>query len=198
MHACGYTEKPKSKEQLREMFSWISPLFVARTQVEIVDNVSEVEVVCLPEHRCVRLFSIWILPVLSASISAKCSLIRFRSKRPQLKTENRHLIAPFTAAHRCLPVNKWISSGMNSSLTAARMVFPSLSNSLKSFRISYFEFASQICVGSRSSVSATLTETGTWAFVIRGWCNGFVFNNNNIIIMIKNSFFFVLSWYDSK
>ena len=58
MHACGYTEKPKSKEQLREMFSWISPLFVARTQVEIVDNVSEVEVVCLPEHRRVRFFSI--------------------------------------------------------------------------------------------------------------------------------------------
>ena len=58
MHACGYTEKPKSKEQFREMFSWIAPLFVARTRVEIVDNVSEVEVVCLPEHYRVRFFSI--------------------------------------------------------------------------------------------------------------------------------------------
>ena len=80
-----------------------------------------------------------------------------------------------TITLRCFPGIRAMSSGMNSALTAVRMFFPRLSNSSMNFRISSFGFASQICIGSRSSVSPMLHRNRYMSVFVREKGSDFIF-----------------------
>ena len=111
-------------------------------------------------------FTTLILPVVSDRHSAKCSLIRFRSYRlelnPRTGTWSHHSSILMHCTFGCILT----SSGMNVAHTSVRMFFLRRSSSSMNLRTSSARSFSQMCVGSLSRVSPTLTEIGTCAFSI--------------------------------
>ena len=138
------------------------PIFVPGARAEIADNVHEAEAVCLHENCRARLFS-----YLDLGRCVLCEMLfdQIQVLTPAVEPENRHLTTPFHYCSALLSQNQGNAFLYKLFLTTEPMCFPRLSNSSMNFRISSFGFVSQICMGSRSSVSPILIEIGTCTFL---------------------------------
>ena len=102
------------------------------------------------EHDCFSIFRHSDFGAVSASRSAKCSLLKFRSLLPQLKPRTG------TWSHRSLIVLGWFfgssftSSGIYIFRTSALIRAPRRSNSSSNLRISSLRSRSHMCVGVRA------------------------------------------------
>ena len=111
-------------------------------------------------------FATLTLPVVSDRRSVKCSLIRFRSYRPELNPRTGTWSHHSSILMRCAYGSIFTSSGTHAARTLVQMFFLRRSSSSMNMRTSSAGFISQMCVGSRSRVSPTLTEIGMCAFSI--------------------------------
>ena len=103
-------------------------------------------------------FATLTLPVVSDRRPTKCSLIRFRSYRPELNPRTGTWSHHSWILMRCAFGSISTSSGMNAARTLVRMFFPRRPSSSMNLRTRSAGFFSQMCVGSRSRVSPTLTR----------------------------------------
>ena len=147
------------------------PLFVAGARAEIVDNVSEVAAVCLHDHLCVYLFSYLDFGLCVAQQFCEMVFDQIQVITPAVETENRHLVAP--AFHNYSPLlsrNQINIFWYEFHSDQGPNVFSRASPTLK-FRINSFGLGSQICVGSRSSVSPMLLPSNFMLTIFPFTCN---------------------------